>query len=373
MYQHKTIFRKNPMKIFGYASFVLGLILSVSQTVTSQSKPSPKTDKGKKDSSADGSSSSSAASAFWVAPRNTACPAPNGKAIIFVLNVAAESKTQPYFASLGQDELPTFYAGEQLSVEVIATEAIAKEVPLLNISVDTQKADPLNVAPVRPSSSPTSAAAGSKPQYYCLTWPQKLIGDTIPKITLTGIYKAATPDPADLEPTILLAVASFPQVHTRYHYNVATGVVVSSLRNPSFSRVLSAAAANGNPAQYKTVKDNGNVYAAPALFFTAYLLGPMDAESEWKFNWENLKPQPTLGFSLSSPADNFFFGAASELRRNVQIVYGYHLGKVTKLSPILVDDPTSNAVPATVQRFKGGGYVGLTFNIDFIKGLFTGK
>ena len=96
-----------------------------------------------------------------------------------------------------------------------------------------------------------------------------------PKITLTAIYKGPVPDPTDPEPTITLGVASFPQVHTLYHYNVATGVVASSLRNPSFTRVLSAVAANGKPAQYQTVRGGGDVYAAPAMFFTAHLLGPM--------------------------------------------------------------------------------------------------
>jgi hypothetical protein len=353
----------------------LAFVLASASSGFAQSTATPKTDKSKKGGpSSDGSSGASAGSAFWVTPRSNACFGPKDKGIIFVLNPVADSKTQPYFASLAQDELSTFYAGDRLRIEVDATEAIVKEIPLINIAVDTQKADPLNVAPVRPSSAPTSAGTKEPPRYFCLTWPQKLIGDTVPKITLTAIYKPSRPaDPADPEPTITLAVASFPQVHTLYHYNVATGVVVSSLRNPSFSRVLSAVAANGKPAQYQTVKDNGNVYAAPALFFTAYLLGPMDAESEWKFDLKNLRPQPTLGFSLSSPADNFFFGASSEIRRNVQFVYGYHLGKITKLAPTLIDDPTSSAAPATVQRFKGGVYGGVSFNIDFIKGLFTGK
>ena len=61
------------------------------------------------------------------------------------------------------------------------------------------------------------------------------------------------------------------------------------------------------------------------------------------------------------------------MRRNVQFVYGYHLGKITKLAPTLVGDPTSSAAPATVQRFKGGVYGGLSFDIDFMNGLFTGK
>ena len=352
----------------------LVLLLVAGATAFPQAAATAKADKSKKSSGPSGSSDSpSSGSALWVTPRDNACPAVNGKAIILALRMATDSKTQPYFVSVAQDAMPTFYAGEALSIEVIADEEQIKEIPLINFAIDMQKADPLNVAPVRPSSSPTAAAGVTKPKYFCLLWPRKVIGDTVPKLTMTAVYKPPKPDPADPEPSINLGTVSFPQVHTLYHYNVATGVVVSSLRNPSFSRVESAVAAGGKSAQFQTVKDNGNVYAAPALFFTAYLFGAMDAEREWQPDWNNLKPQPSLGFSLSSPADNFFFGFSSEIRRNVQLVYGYHLGKINKLAPTLVNDPTSSTAPATVQRFKGGAYVGVTFNIDFIKGLFTGK
>ena len=378
------------------ASLVLLSIILSSVSCLAQAPSTSKTDKAKKSGApSDNSSGASAGSAFWVTPRDKVCDAVNGKAIIFFLNTAASSKTQPYFVTLvQQDGVPTFYAGEALSIEVIANETQVKEIPMINFGVDLQKADPLNVAPVRPSSSPTtSPATDTIPKYFCLTWPQKLIGDTIPKITLTAIYKppkpevpktefpkteaskpdAAATDVTDSETNITLGVVSFPQVHTLYHYNIATGVVVGSVRNPSYSRVQSTLPSNGTPAQYETVKDNGNVFVAPALFFTAYLFGLMDAESAWKPDWTNLKPQPSVGFSLSSPADDFFFGFASEIQRNVQFVYGYQLAKINKLSPTIVNDPTSSAAPATVQRFNGGVYGGLTFNIDFIKGLFTGK
>jgi hypothetical protein len=362
------------MKIRVQAWVVATLLLAGGLPVYAQPGSSPKGDKSKKGAGpTDSSSAPSSGSAFWVTPQVNPCSTRNKKAVVFTLLPAAGTKTQPYFVKLQEGELPTFYAGEPLSIAVIATEDEIKEIPMINFAVDASKADPLNVAPVRPSQSTTSAAADTKPKYFCLVWPQKMIGDTIPKITLTAIYKGPKPDPADPEPNISLGVVSLPQVHVLYHYNVATGVIVSTLRNPTFSRVQTALPSNGNPAQYKTVKDDGNLYVAPALFFTAYLLGPMDAESGWKCDWKNLRPQPSLGFSLSSPADNFFFGFSSEVRRNVQLVYGYHLGKINKLSPALVIDPTSSAAPATVQRYNGGFYGGLTFNIDFIKGLFSGK
>jgi hypothetical protein len=60
-----------------------------------------------------------------------------------------------------------------------------------------------------------------------------------------------------------------------------------------------------------------------------------------------MRPQPSIGFSLTAPSDNFFFGGSSEILRNVQLAYGYQLGRVTELSPPFVDDPTSSAAPAT--------------------------
>ena len=81
-------------------------------------------------------------------------------------------------------------------------------------------------------------------------------------------------------------------------------------------------------------------------------------------------PVPTLGFSLSSPADDLFLGVSHELLRNVQVIHGYHYGKITQLGPA-VDEKVS--VVNTVKRFHGSGFVGLTFNLTFIRQLFSGK
>jgi hypothetical protein len=171
----------------------------------------------------------------------------------------------------------------------------------------------------------------------------------------------------------LLDGEKWPQIHSLFYFNLSTGVVATWLRDPAFSRVLAEAAvpANGNAAavsaKYKTAEDRGSARAMPVLAFSAYLRG-MDVQVPWS-RW-NLIPEPTVAFSLTSPADDFFFGASSELRRNVQVIYGYHLGKVTHLGPQGVDDPTSSNAPITIKRFQGNVFFGLTFNVNFIKNLF---
>jgi len=171
----------------------------------------------------------------------------------------------------------------------------------------------------------------------------------------------------------LLDGEKWPQIHSLFYFNLSTGVVASWLRDPAFSRVLSdvAVPAQGNaaavPAKYKTAEDRGSARAMPVLAFSGYFRG-MDVQVPWR--WADLTPAPTVAFSYTTPADDFFFGASSEIRRNVQLVYGYHLGKVTHLGPQGVDDPTSSTAPNTIKRFQGNVFVGLSFNVNFIKGLF---
>ena len=109
----------------------------------------------------------------------------------------------------------------------------------------------------------------------------------------------------------------------------------------------------------------------PVLFFTSYLFHKIDPEAPFE-KWD-LVPQPSLGFSLTSPSGDFFFGGTSEFFvRNVQLVYGLHYGQTTHLVPNQVNDPASKDAQATQKVFNKGAFAGLTFNIDFIKGLFGG-
>lgn len=350
-----------------HALVVLIGLLACSFYAPAQSTSKPKDKSGTQDNSA----APSGASAIWVSPVPGQCEL-KGKKLTFVLLKSAASASQPYYAVpvVPDNGLPVFFSGDELQIELIASTGQTAEIPLVNFGVDLQKADPINAAPVRPSFSQPSAAGVTLTHTFCLAWPRKLTPDTIPKITITAVYAPGGTAEADKQKTITLVTASFPQVHNLYRYNLAFGIVGSTLHNPSFSRVQTTLASGGTAAQFKTVKDNGDPYVAPALFFTAYVFR-IDAEGPW--SKADLRPQPSIGFSLSSPTDNFFFGASSEILRNVQLVYGYHLGRVNQLAPSFVDDPTSSAAPATQKRFHGGFFGGMTFNIDFIKGLVSGK
>jgi len=189
----------------------------------------------------------------------------------------------------------------------------------------------------------------------------------------TVIWKESSGDqPASpTDGVITLLSLTLPQVHPLYYYNVATGVAVSSRRNPSFLRLQQPPPPNkpSAPAQYFTQKDQGSVYVAPILVFSAYIK-PIDAERRWRPI--DLFPAVSTGFSLSDPANSFYFGASSEIRRNVQVVYGVNLVKITALAPAGFVPSSSSTAPATKKDFATGVFIGMTVNIDFIKGLFGG-
>ena len=193
------------------------------------------------------------------------------------------------------------------------------------------------------------------------------------------------------ETSLTLLNASYAQVHNLYTYNIATGLVYSFLRNQTYSRVESAAPAGCtsssssscvSPELYATVTNPTSPTIDPALFFTVYVLGSSDAPRKWgfigrfdaerKWAWSDLYPQPSIGFSLSSPSTDFFGGFSSEVWRGVQIVYGDHIGKVNYLAPTLTTDPTSSAPPVTLTHFRNKFFFGVTFDITFIQTLFGG-
>jgi hypothetical protein len=162
-----------------------------------------------------------------------------------------------------------------------------------------------------------------------------------------------------------------PQVHSLYYYNIATGFAVNWNRNPTFVRVPSSPGSTSGTETYTTQKVKGSVTAEPILLFTTYLPGlPVDAESPWKP--KDLIPGFSFGLSLSAPASSFYVGGSTEIWRNLQLAAGLNISKINTLAPV-AEDPTSNAAPATTQRFRKAAFVGLTLNIDFIAGLFNQK
>ncbi len=162
---------------------------------------------------------------------------------------------------------------------------------------------------------------------------------------------------------------TLPQSHTLDRFNLASGVVVSSIKNVSY--VYTTAPTSTTAGVTRQVSSGPIV--DPALLVTAYVFGRVDAERPW--HPKDLIPGATIGFSLTTPSSNFYFGGSSEFfLRNLQAVYGFSLAKVPTLAPAGTVQATTATTPATVQRFAKGGFVGLSFNITgFIQSLFTAK
>jgi hypothetical protein len=329
----------------------------------------------------------------------------NNPAQPFILQPAAKPSVFGGKCSQFDDQHPIM-AGEKIAIGINAKEVDPnRDRPLLlalSLNVTTQAGLTLNASPVRPSLTTTAANVASNgplPNLFYLTWPNKLNGDTIPSVAVSALYHTPLPvaaqktDPAPLDskgnlitqPVTItttdtvpwpdqvfqLLSLTLPQVHPKYYFNVSTGVVASFLHNPSFTRVaLPPATGTGAPTSYTTQETKGNYLVNPVILFSAYLR-PMDAERPW--NAKDLTPAPCVGFSLTSPATSFFFGATMEVRRNVQIAAGVNLAKVTALTPTGYVDPASSTAPATQQVFHPGAFVGMTVNISFITSLFGGS
>jgi hypothetical protein len=442
-----------------------------------------------------GSAGPSGASGLWISSYlKSLSDCTSGRdEVVIVYDLLSNRSTNVPFILRGPRELPTLKSGQLLTIALRVAEDYSivdysgavprlKGVNALGLNIDVSQGSPINPEPVRPSFSAAGSSGSGQVQgfvtqatdnqelYECWTWPIRLVGDTIPTITVAAVLSSSfqadaplatpaspvphLPTPADGtigastaatlmwiadhvlsydlildttnppvkivgnistpyftppnllsgttyywrvtahdtagalfpgqvwsfvtgqgvgdENTVTLVQMAYPQVHSLSHFNVATGVMVSGLKNPNYIRVLTAAGSpQGSAAKYGTQTVDGDLSVAPILFFSAYLFKAVDAESRW--HWTDTIPAPGVGFSLASPASNFFVGASSEFfRRNVQVAYGWHIGPVTKLVPG-VDDPSSATAPATVQRFSAKPFVGMTFNISFLSSLAWGK
>ena len=290
-------------------------------------------------------------------------------------------------------EFPVFTVQDDLYLIIVNHRQDQKPSDFV-LSYGTTKGSVIDVAPVRPTFEPQSISKSllesDKPDFshaytdHLLTFANKLPGETVLTVSVSSYANVVTTNKDDGKTTTLIKETKtvklldselWPQIHSLFHFNLSTGVVATWLRDPAYSRVLTDAAipAKTNPAsdqvpaKYRSATDPGSARAMPILAFSGYII-PRDIQVPWR--WVDLMPAPTVGFSLKSPVDDFFFGASSELRRNVQLVYGYHFGRITRLGPSGIDDPTSTTAPPTIQRFKGNLFLGLTFNLNFIKGLY---
>jgi hypothetical protein len=177
------------------------------------------------------------------------------------------------------------------------------------------------------------------------------LGTSLPASVTLGI------PPTDQ--TVNLLTYTYAQAHALSRFNLTSGVVVDFIKPPNVVNTGTASA----PVYTKSA---GTALVDPILAVTVYIK-PIDAERQ--FRTKDLIPGATIGFSLTSPSSNFYFGGSSELFiRNLQVVYGVAALKITELGPLTSGMSTSTS---TVQNFKIRPFVGVSFNITgFLQSIF---
>ena len=183
----------------------------------------------------------------------------------------------------------------------------------------------------------------------------------------TAPASVASGQPADQ--TVSLLNLTLSQVHSLYYYNLAAGVVVSTIRVPNNVAIETTPATS--PATYTYLKQGSNLLIDPVLLFTVYAR-PVDAESPFRAREIVHIPGISFGLSLASPTNDFYVGGSTEVLRNLQCVYGFNVAGTIKLA---VSSGTVGAAssPPTITSLSRGGFFGFTFNISgFVSGLFSG-
>jgi len=140
-------------------------------------------------------------------------------------------------------------------------------------------------------------------------------------VSLPGRISLTSTGTSPTDQNISLLSLSLPQVHALSYYNVTFGVVVSSLHNPNFVRTQVTPSPNPNVQNHKRQRAHNR--CSDSRLHGIHL--PLDAERDWRPR--DLWPGVTVGFSLADPANSFFFGGSSEIRRNVQLTYGCECGE----------------------------------------------
>jgi hypothetical protein len=211
--------------------------------------------------------------------------------------------------------------------------------------------------------------SGVGPPSFSVPAPGK-VGESVGNGTLIQWEDLGTTLPASVssvgvppsDQTVSLLTYTLPQVHALSYFNIATGVVVSSIKSPTF---LNSNPSTASMPSWKTV--SGPLTIDPILALSVYIK-PIDAER--LFQKSDLIPAPTMAFSLSSPTSNFYFGGSSEFFfRNIQLTYGFSLSRISSLLP--ASEQLSATTPATRQVFAKGGFIGVSFNIlGFVQSVF---
>jgi hypothetical protein len=167
---------------------------------------------------------------------------------------------------------------------------------------------------------------------------------------------------------------------------VKAGPTVSFLESPEFK--LRTVAQNCPDGQvcfepYIATENNNNVQAVSHIGLPLRPRYPF-LEGAGSDDYENVNaaaylPYPSLGFSLTDPADNFYVGAGIDITRGVALVGGLHIGRVDRLQQgytvgTTFQRPTGTTVEIDEildKSFRLGSFVSLSIDVGAIRRIFS--
>jgi hypothetical protein len=213
--------------------------------------------------------------------------------------------------------------------------------------------------PVQPYFPATEV--GTLPDGKTLLWQD--VG-TLPPSAVTGVQAS--------DQSVPLLALQLPQVHTLSYFNLAAGIVYSTVRSRTYGVPpgIPATKTISTDDQYET---GSSASIDPVLMLTVYPW-PIDAETKCGvYCMIETAPGVSVGLSLANPSTSFYWGFSFEVVRNIQFVVGLNTAKHSGLPDPPANIPGNTTTAVTVQRFTTKPFYGLTFNVSgFVQGLFGG-
>jgi len=165
------------------------------------------------------------------------------------------------------------------------------------------------------------------------------------------------------QPVTLIDKEKYPQVRTLYRYNVTTGVLVSHLRDPSFTKEPVTDNAT-SVTRYRIMEREGDLRVLPVIALSWHL---WRVDIQEPVGWSFLQPSITLAFPAPDVEKNVFIGFSHEIIRNTQVFYGAHFGKIKQLDAgARFLEETTASQPSTSDVYQVQFAAGMTMNLNFV-------
>jgi hypothetical protein len=167
------------------------------------------------------------------------------------------------------------------------------------------------------------------------------------------------------------------EVHKTYRFNIAAGVLFSSVRQDNFAlRSIPKTDSGGNPSTNLVLASTGkdHIRVDFPVFLTTYVGKPLDVFSKTTADRPHFGT--AVGFSTLDVSSNAYLGGFWQPRLGFDVLFGLHLARRNVVDRGIVPNITS-LVPGTTtapfhQEWKPGFFVTLGFDALTFKKLLAG-